>query len=82
MFEPLASATGAGVIRLADLGQPAPRIVGVRSGERFSGPDWMGLRMRDASIVRGIGLFPLFAGLSGLLILMAGIAFAWAREGR
>jgi hypothetical protein len=42
----------------------------------------MGLRMRDASIVRGIGLFPIFAGLSGLLILMAGIAFAWAREGR
>jgi len=82
VLTPLASATGAGVIRLADLGQPAPRIVGVRSGERFSGPDWMGLRMRDASIVRGIGLFPLFAGLSGLLILMAGIAFAWAREGR
>jgi hypothetical protein len=82
VLAPLASATGGGVLRLADLGQPAPRIVGVRSGERFSGPDWMGLRMRDASIVRGIGLFPLFAGLSGLLILMAGIAFAWAREGR
>jgi hypothetical protein len=82
VLAPLSSATGGGVLRLADLGQAAPRIVGVRSGERFSGPDWMGLRMRDASIVRGIGLFPLFAGLTGLLILMAGIAFAWAREGR
>ena len=82
VLTPLATATGGGVLRLAELGQPAPRIVGVRSGERFSGPDWLGLRMRDASIVRGIGLFPLFAGLTGLLILLAGVAFAWAREGR
>jgi hypothetical protein len=38
--------------------------------------------MRDASVVRGIGLFPLFAGLTGLLVLLAGVAAAWAREGR
>ena len=82
VLAPLAAATGGGVLRLAELGQPAPRIVGVRSGERFNGPDWLGLRMRDASVVRGIGLFPLFAGLTGLLILLAGVAFAWAREGR
>ena len=54
----------------------------MRSGERFAGPDWLGLRMRDASIVRGVGLFPLFAGLSGLLILLAGLAATWARVGR
>jgi hypothetical protein len=82
VMSPLAAATGGGVLRLAELGQAAPRVVGVRSGERFSGPDWIGLRMRDASVVRGIGLFPLFAGLTGLLILLAGVAFAWAREGR
>jgi hypothetical protein len=82
VLAPLAQATGGGVLRLADLNDAAPRVIGVRSGERFSGPDWLGLRMRDASIVRGIGLFPLFAGLTGLLILLAGIAAAWAREGR
>jgi hypothetical protein len=82
VLAPLASATGGGVWRLADLDQNVPRIIGVRSGERFAGPDWLGLHMRDASIVRGIGLFPLFAGLTGLLILLAGIAAAWAREGR
>jgi hypothetical protein len=79
---PLAQATGGGVLRLAELNDAAPRVLGVRSGERFSGPDWIGLRMRDASVVRGIGLFPLFAGLTGLLILLAAIATAWAREGR
>jgi hypothetical protein len=82
VLAPIAAATGGGVLRLADLAQTGPRIVGVRSGERFAGPDWIGLRMRDASVVRGIGLFPLFAGLTGLLILLAGIAAAWAREGR
>jgi hypothetical protein len=82
VLAPLAAATGGGVLRLADLNQPAPRVVGVRSGERFAGPDWIGLHLRDASVVRGLGLFPLFAGLSGLLILLAGIAAAWAREGR
>jgi hypothetical protein len=78
---PLANGTGGGVLRLADL-SGAPRIAQIRSAERFAGPDWLGIKMRDASVVRGLGLFPLFAGLSGLLILLAGIAAAWAREGR
>ncbi|MCC6610357.1 MAG: hypothetical protein IT515_11890 [Burkholderiales bacterium] len=82
VLAPLAAATGGGVLRLADLGQSAPRIVGVRSGERFAGPDWIGLHLRDASVVRGLSLFPLFAGLTGLLILLAAVAAAWAREGR
>jgi hypothetical protein len=79
---PLANGTSGGVLRLADLSGGAPRIAQIRSAERFAGPDWLGIKMRDASVVRGLGLFPLFAGLSGLLILMAGIAAAWAREGR
>jgi len=79
---PLANGTAGGVLRLADLSGGAPRIAQIRSAERFAGPDWLGIKMRDASVVRGLGLFPLFAGLSGLLILLAGIATAWAREGR
>jgi hypothetical protein len=82
VLAPLAAATGGGVWRIAELGQPAPRLVGVRSGERFAGPDWLGLKLREVSLVRGLGLFPLFAGLSGLLLLLAGIAATWAREGR
>jgi hypothetical protein len=79
---PVANATRGGVLRLADLSGNAPRVVGIRSGERFFGPDWIGVKQREASVVRGLGLFPLFAGLSGLLILLAGISAAWAREGR
>ncbi|HEY9213773.1 MAG TPA: hypothetical protein VIQ29_13125 [Ancylobacter sp.] len=81
-LRPTIEATGGGVWRMADLAGGVPRVIAVRSGERFAGEDWMGLAMRDVSVVRGLGLFPLFAGLSGLLILMAGIAAAWAREGR
>ncbi|WAC25646.1 hypothetical protein [Ancylobacter sp. SL191] len=81
-LRPTIQATGGGIWRMADLAGGVPRVVAVRSGERFAGEDWMGLQMRDVSVVRGLGLFPLFAGLSGLLILLAGVAAAWAREGR
>ncbi|MCW5680645.1 MAG: hypothetical protein KF794_11840 [Xanthobacteraceae bacterium] len=79
---PVANATGGGVLRLADLSGNAPRVVAIRTGERYFGPDWIGVKQREASVVRGLGLFPVFAGLSGLLILLAGISAAWAREGR
>ena len=44
--------------------------------------DWLGLKMRDASVVRGIGVLPMFAGLLGLLLLVGALAAMWAREGR
>ncbi|HSI40634.1 MAG TPA: hypothetical protein VLA00_08835 [Xanthobacteraceae bacterium] len=81
-LQPIATATNGGVWRMADVAGGVPRVVAVRSGERYAGEDWMGLAMRDVSVVRGLGLFPLFAGLSGLLLLLAAIAAAWAREGR
>lgn len=81
-LRPAIEATGGGVWRMADLAGFVPRVIAVRSGERYAGEDWMGVALREVSVVRGLGLFPLFAGLSGLLILMAGIAAAWAREGR
>jgi hypothetical protein len=37
--------------------------------------------MRDASVVRGIGVLPVFAGLIGLL-LVGSLAATWLREGR
>ena len=81
-LRPTIEATGGRVWRMTALDGGVPRVIAVRSGERFAGEDWMGFAMRDVSVVRGLGLFPLFAGFSGLLILMAGVAAAWAREGR
>jgi hypothetical protein len=54
----------------------------VRSGDTYKGGDWIGLKMRDASVVRGIGVLPVFAGLRGLLLLLGSLAGTWAREGR
>jgi hypothetical protein len=54
----------------------------VRSGDTYKGDDWLGMKMRDASVVRGIGVLPVFAGLLGLLLLLGSLAGTWAREGR
>jgi hypothetical protein len=54
----------------------------VRTSATFKGDDWIGLRMRDVSVVRGIGVLPIFAGLLGLLLLIGSLAVTWAREGR
>jgi hypothetical protein len=41
------------------------------------------LKMREASVVRGIGVLPMFAGVLGLLLLLlSSIASVWLREGR
>jgi hypothetical protein len=79
----LATATGGDVRRIADGNElNLPRVVPVRSSTTFKGDDWIGLKMRDASVVRGIGVLPVFAGLIGLLLLIGSLAATWAREGR
>jgi hypothetical protein len=63
-------------------GLDIPRVVPVRTSTTYKGDDWIGLKMRDASVVRGIGVLPIFAGLIGLLLLIGSLAATWAREGR
>jgi len=83
VLAPLTDATGGDSRRLDDgSGLNVPRIVAVRSGDTFKGDDWIGLKMRDVSVVRGIGVLPIFAGLLGLLLLLGSLAGTWAREGR
>ena len=67
--------------RTSGSGVHLPRIVGVRS-DTFKGDDWIGLKIREASVVRGIGVLPVFAGVIGLLLLVGALAATWAREGR
>jgi hypothetical protein len=81
---PFANATGGDARRLADASGnlTLPRVIPMRSGDTYRGDDWIGLKMRDASVVRGIGVLPMFAGLLGLLLLVGALAATWAREGR
>jgi hypothetical protein len=79
----LSGATGGDARRLAESNSlNVPRVVAVRTSTTFKGDDWIGLKMRDVSVVRGIGVLPLFAGLIGLLLLVGSLAVTWAREGR
>jgi hypothetical protein len=83
MLKPLAQATGGDARRVVDGSQvELPRIVAVRASNVFHGEGWMGMRMRDASVVKGVGVLPVFAGLIGLLLLLGAFAATWLREGR
>jgi len=84
VLAPIATATGGDSRRISDAGSGVtlPRIVSMRSGDSFRGEDWIGLKQRDASVVRGIGVLPVFTGLLGLLLLVGALAAMWAREGR
>ncbi|SDT52049.1 hypothetical protein [Bradyrhizobium canariense] len=82
-LKPLAQATGGDARRVVDGSSiDLPRIVPVRSSSAFHGDGWMGVRMRDASVVKGVGVLPVFAGLIGLLLLLGAFAATWLREGR
>ena len=84
VLAPLARSTGGDTVRVEDAGGAIhiPRIVGVRSSDTFRGDDWLGLRIREATVVRGIGVLPVFAGLIGLLLLIGSSAATWMLEGR
>src|SRR6266702_2869635 len=83
MLNPLAQATGGDARRVVDGSSiELPRIVPVRASGVFRGDGWMAVKMRDASVVKGVGVLPVFAGLIGLLLLLGAFAATWLREGR
>src|SRR5689334_6948487 len=83
VLKTIVNATGGDARRIAsNSGVGVPRIVPVHSSTVYRGDDWIGLKMRDASVVRGIGVLPIFAGVFGLLLLIGSLALTWAREGR
>ncbi|MDD1532595.1 MULTISPECIES: hypothetical protein [unclassified Bradyrhizobium] len=82
-LKPLTQATGGNAVRVANgANVELPRVLPVRSASVFAGDGWMGVRMRDASVVKGVGVLPIFAGLIGLLLLLGAFAATWVREGR
>ena len=54
----------------------------MRSGSRFAGGDWIGVRPSESAIVRGVSVFPLALGLIGLVLLIGATVATWVTEGR
>lgn len=82
-LQALAEATGGSSRRIGQDNGPAvnvPRIVPVRSGASFAGADWIGLRISDSGIVRGVSISPLFIGLIGLALLFGALVAGWLGE--
>ncbi|WP_306029379.1 hypothetical protein [Stappia sp. MMSF_3263] len=81
---PLAEETGGSVRRLVDAGGNVliPRVVPLRRATSFAGDGWIGFRTSDASVLKGIDRYPLFAGLLGLALLLGAVSLLWYREGR
>jgi hypothetical protein len=81
----IAEGTGGSVRRVAGETGPdvsVPRIIPVRSGSRFAGGDWIGVRPSESAIVRGVSVFPLALGLIGLVLLIGATVATWVTEGR
>ena len=80
----IAEATGGSVRRVADegAGLTVPRIQAVRSGSRFAGADWVGIRPSNSAVVRGVSVFPLALGFLGLALFLGATLAAWVSEGR
>ncbi|MCB8821622.1 hypothetical protein [Microvirga rosea] len=84
-LKPIAEATGGSIRRVASEGSQditVPRILAVRSGSRFSGGDWIGIKPSESAIVRGVSVFPLALGFLGLILLVGATLTAWITEGR
>ncbi len=82
-LQALAEATGGSSRRIGQengSGVSVPRIVPVRSGRQFAGADWIGLRISDSGIVRGVQLSPLVIGLIGLALLFGALVAGWIGE--
>lgn len=59
-----------------------PRIIPMRQSNRFAGDGWLGLKVSEASILKGVDHFSLLSSLLGLAILCSLLSFTWYREGR
>lgn len=49
-------------------------------GDGLKGEDWMGVRMSDADVLKGVNGTPLIPGWAGFLLIVGILAGAWYRE--
>ena len=84
--KPLLDATGGGSFFLGGTaGAPREDVPGislVRSGHRYYGSTWLGLKARDAFEVKAVTFTPLIAGFAALGVALGLLALTWYREGQ
>lgn len=84
ILQPIAEKTGGGISRMANAAGALslPRIVAVteKSGA-MAGTDWIGIRMRHASILKGLSQTPLLPPWLAAIFVIGLFAAAWYREG-
>jgi hypothetical protein len=78
-----AQATGGSINWLSDLGaENVPELRRVRTGRTTAGRGWIGFKQNEAYVVTGIQQLPVMPALLILGLALAGMMFAWFREGR
>ncbi len=83
LLAPLAESSGGSARRLEVNGAlVVPRLAEIRSGTRFAGEDYLGLRPTQASLLRGVSILPLGMGMFGLALLLLPLILTWGFEGR
>ncbi|MDX1709834.1 MAG: hypothetical protein R3316_01700 [Rhodovibrionaceae bacterium] len=79
-LSPIVSATGGGLLAIADM--PQPEIRKVKGSRRAHGTDWLGLRANRAYLATDTTRVPLLPAALVLLLALGGLGLAWWREGR
>ena len=85
-LRPVTDATGGGQFWMGGTNGAAardmPRLTMLRSATRYYGQNWLGLKDREAYVVRGVQYTPLLAGFFALALFIGLIMLTWFRESR
>ncbi|WP_088348527.1 MULTISPECIES: hypothetical protein [Rhodomicrobium] len=85
-IRPIADATGGGQFWMGGTNGAAardlPRLAMLQSATRYHGQNWLGLKDREAYVVRGVQYTPLLSGYLALALFLGMIMLTWFRESR
>ena len=85
-IRPISDATGGGQFWMGGTNGKAakdlPRLAMLQSASRYHGQNWLGLKDREAYVVRGVQYTPLLAGFLALGLFLGIIILTWYRESR
>ncbi len=85
-LKPIADVTGGGQFWMAGTNGKSPvglpRLSMLHSSTKFYGANWLGLKDREAHVVRGVQYTPLLAGVVALGLFLLAIGLTWFRESR